>query len=336
MEVTVLTFELLKELEKRYGFQLDCTWYDWGCDYRDREGRVTPPDFLEILRPYDAIFLGAVGFPSRAPDNETLRPLIEMRQGFDQYACVRPACTFPGVPSPLGSGKPVDMSVIRENSEGEYVDSGGRFKRGTPDEVAVQSAVHTRKGVERILRFAFQQAKERRHKLTMATKSNAQKHAMVMWDDVLDELRLEYEGDVEIGREHIDALCMKFVQCPEDFDVVVGSNLFGDILTDLSGAVVGGLGLNPSANLNPERNFPSLFEPVHGSAPDIAGKDLANPVAAILSACTMLDWIGVDPAAGNTARKAINACLLAGETTRDLGGSLGSRAFLDLVLKRLD
>ncbi|CAE8652502.1 unnamed protein product, partial [Polarella glacialis] len=217
------------------------------------------------------------------------------------------------------------------------VDCGGRFKRGTPDEVAVQSAVHTRKGVERIIRFALEEACRRpRRRLTVATKSNAQKHSMVMWDDILDELKPEYDGKVEITRDHIDALCMKFVSRPEEFDVVVASNLFGDILTDLSGAVCGGLGLNPSANLNPERNFPSLFEPVHGSAPDIAGKGVANPVAAILSACMMLDWVGVDPEVSAATRKAVYSCLEAGEATGDVGGKLTSRGFLEALLPRLE
>lgn len=340
-EVTPIAIDLLKEVSHRlasgpHAFRLKCDWYDWGCDYYEQNGTMVPPDFLNILRPYDAIYLGAVGWPATAPDSETLKPLIEMRQGFDQYACVRPARTFPGVPTPLASGRPVDMLVIRENSEGEYVDCGGRFKRGTPEEVAVQSAVHTRLGVERILKFAFEEARKRpRKRLTMATKSNAQRHGMVMWDDILDELQPSYK-DIDVRREHIDALAMKFVLQPEEFDVIVASNLFGDILTDLSGAIVGGLGLNASANLNPDRRFPSLFEPVHGSAPDIAGKGVANPVAAILSACMMIDWIGVHPTVGEALRSAVSQCLAAGEATHDLGGKLGTLDFAAAVLRRLE
>src|SRR6185436_1456454 len=213
----------------------------------------------------------------------TLTPLIRLRQAFDLYACVRPARTYPGVPGPLRNEAPIDLVVVRENSEGEYIDNGGFLASGTPDEVAVQSAIHTRRGIERILRFSFALARTRRRKLTMITKSNAQRYAYVLWDRVLVELAPEF-SDVAVDKLHIDAATLELVRRPQTFDVIVGSNLFGDILSDLTGGVTGSLGLNPSANLNPERVFPSLFEPVHGSAPDIAGKGIANPVAAVLSA----------------------------------------------------
>lgn len=333
-EVTASVIQVLEILKKKNP-ELRLTWetFDWGVDYHDRHGRVAPENFLETLRPFDAIFLGAVGFPARLPDHVTLRPLIEMRQAFDLYACVRPARTFDGVPQPLADKRAIDMIVLRENSEGEYVDNGGRFRQGTLDEVAIQSAVHTRKGVERILRYGFELARTRRHHLTMITKSNAQKYSFVMWDDILEILKPEYP-DVTTDKQHIDAAAMNFVRRPESFDIVVCSNLFGDILSDLSGGITGGLGLNPSANLNPERAFPSLFEPVHGSAPDIAGKGIANPVGALLSAAMMLDWLGYTPE-GNRIRQAVDACLAAGESTKDIGGKLNLKQATDAVIQRL-
>jgi tartrate dehydrogenase/decarboxylase/D-malate dehydrogenase len=277
---------------------------------------------LETLRPFDAIYLGAVGDPENVPDHVTLVPLIRMRQEFDQYACVRPAVLLPGVESVLSGAlaDKIDMVIVRENSEGEYADAGGSLKPGTPDEVALQTAVHTRKGVERIIRYGFELARTRRSRLTVVTKSNAMKYSMVMWDRILAELAPEYP-DVEADKVHVDAMTVFLVKNPERFDVVVASNLFGDILSDLAGAITGSLGLAPSANINPERRFPSLFEPVHGSAPDIAGKGIANPIAAIRSAAMMLDFLGECEAA-----KAIDAAVaanLAEATARtpDLGGT---------------
>ena len=248
---------------------------------------------------------------------------------------MRPARTYDGVPTPLASGAPVDMVVVRENSEGEYVHVGGRVARGTPDEVAVQTAVHTRRGVERVLRYGIEAARERRGKLTLVTKSNAQRYGMAMWEDVLAELDC---SGIEVDVQHVDACCMNFVRRPESFDVVVASNLFGDILTDLSGAVTGSLGLNPSANLDPTRVNPSLFEPVHGSAPDIAGKGVANPVGAFLSAATMLEWLapsGVPPAAGAAIRRAVEESLAARESTADAGGVLGTSEVTEAVMARI-
>ncbi|MGH7135195.1 MAG: isocitrate/isopropylmalate family dehydrogenase, partial [Pirellulales bacterium] len=204
--------------------------------------------------------------------------------------------------------------------EGEYVNVGGRFREGQPDESAVQTAVHTRRGIERVLRFGFDMARERRRRLTMITKSNAQRFAYVLWDEILEQIRGDY-ADVAADKQHADAAVMNFVRSPERFDVVVASNLFGDILTDLGGLIAGGLGLAPSANLNPQRTFPSMFEPVHGSAPDIAGQGIANPIAAILSAAMMLDWLG-ETAAGNAVRGSVERTLAAGHTTPDLGGKL--------------
>jgi tartrate dehydrogenase/decarboxylase/D-malate dehydrogenase len=299
----------------------------------DRHGRVAPEDFLTTLGDFDAIFLGAVGWPARLPDHVTLAPLIRLRQAFDLYACVRPARTFTGVPGPLRSGKPIDLVVVRENSEGEYVDNGGVLAVGTPGEVAVQTAVHTRRGVERILRFAFELARTRRRRLAMITKSNAQRYAYVLWDRVLAEMAPQF-ADVSIEKLHIDAATLELVRRPQTFDVIVGSNLFGDILSDLTGGITGSLGLNPSANLNPERRFPSLFEPVHGSAPDIAGKGIANPTGAILSAAMMLEWLGEADAAA-AVRRAVERALAGGNVTPDAGGTLTMTEMTNAIKKHL-
>ena len=318
------------------GFTLALTTFDWGVAHWKRHGKVVPDDFLDVLRSFDAILLGAVGWPELIPDGDTLAPLVKIRQAFDQYACVRPARLYPGTKSVLADKQPgdIDLVVIRENSEGEYVDNGGRLKRGSPDEVAVQTALHTRKGIERILRYGFELARTRRKKLTMATKSNAQRYGYVLWDEVLEQLAPQYP-DIQTERQHCDALIMNFVRWPERFDVVVASNLFGDLLTDLGGVLGGGLGLAPSTNTNPERRFPSMFEPVHGSAPDIAGQGIANPIAAILSAAMMLDHLQL-PAAAARIRRAVERTLADGHKTPDLGGQLTTRQMGDAVVQRLD
>jgi tartrate dehydrogenase/decarboxylase/D-malate dehydrogenase len=237
------------------------------------------------------------------------------------------------VPGPLRNDAPIDVVVVRENSEGEYVDNGGVVGSGTPAEIATQTAVHTRRGVERILRFSFDLARTRRHRLAMITKSNAQRYAYVLWDKVLAELAPQFP-DITIEKLHIDAATLALVRRPQTFDVIVGSNLFGDILSDLTGGITGSLGLNPSANLNPERRFPSLFEPVHGSAPDIAGKGIANPTAAVLSAAMMLDWLG-EPEAAMRLRTGVERALGSGNLTPDVGGSLTTgdmaRAIVDHI-----
>jgi tartrate dehydrogenase/decarboxylase/D-malate dehydrogenase len=336
-EVTDEALRVLERLENLDGsFQLKLTHLDWGVERYQKHQTVVPDDFLDVLRPMDAILLGAVGWPALVADHITLAPLVKIRQTFDQYACVRPSKLYPGVKTVLADKGPADIDfvVIRENSEGEYVDNGGRLKRGTPDEVAVQSALHSRKGVERILRYGFQLARTRRRQLTMATKSNAQRHAYVLWDEVLDELRPQYT-DVTADRQHCDALIMNLVRWPEKFDVIVASNLFGDLLTDLGGVIGGGLGLAPSTNTNPERHFPSMFEPVHGSAPDIAGRGIANPIASILSAAMMLDHLQL-PAAAARIRRAVEQTLAAGQKTPDLGGKLTTKQMGDAVLNRLE
>ncbi len=333
-EVTDQAVRVLDAAAKKTGgFALRFTSFPWGANYFAEHGRVMAADFLEVLRPFEAMFLGAVGWPEKIPDHITLTPLIRIRQTFDQYACVRPARLFPGVRSPLRSDAPIDMVVVRENSEGEYIDNGGRFKVGRPEEFAVQTALHTRRGIERILKFSFELARTRRSRLTMITKSNAQKYGYVLWDEILEEMRGQFP-DVTTDKQHIDAAALNFVRRPEHFDVVVASNLFGDILTDLSAGIIGGMGLAPSANLNPERQFPSLFEPVHGSAPDIAGKGIANPIAAILGAAMMLDWIGEKESAARIDQ-AVERTLKDGARTPDLGGRLSTSQMTDATIQNL-
>jgi len=339
-EVTDEAVHVLEAAAAAGGFRLELTTIPWGYEYYRQHGRVVPEDFLDVLRPFDAILLGALGWPAKLPDHVTLAPLVKIRQAFDQYACVRPARLYRGVRCPLEGKGPehVNFVVIRENSEGEYVDIGGRFKQGQDDEVAVQTAVHTRRGVERILRFGFEMAQRRkaqgsRGRLTMVTKSNAQRYAYVLWDEVWEMLRGQY-AEISSDKQHCDAAAMNFVRCPERFDVVVASNLFGDLLTDLGGILSGGLGLAPSTNTNPERKYPSMFEPVHGSAPDIAGQGIANPIAAILSTAMMLEWLN-ETAAAERIRRAVEATLAAGHQTPDLGGKLSTREMGHLVAQNL-
>ena len=317
------------------GFQLQMITLPWSVAYAEKTGRVAPEDYLEQLKPFEAVLLGALGWPAKMSDHITIEPIIRMRQSFDQYACVRPARLYTGVRSPLaGKGpKEIDFVVVRENSEGEYVGLGGRFRKGAADESALETSIHTRRGIERILRFGFELALTRRKHLTMITKSNALKYSMVLWDEILEQVKGDYPG-VRADKQHVDAATMNFVRCPEFFDVVVASNLFGDILTDLGGVIAGGLGLAPSANINPERKFPSMFEPVHGSAPDIAGKGIANPVATILSAAMMLEFLDLRDAA-ETIRRAVERTLADSQGTTDLGGKLSTRQMGDEIIRRL-
>ncbi|HET9849531.1 MAG TPA: tartrate dehydrogenase [Candidatus Dormibacteraeota bacterium] len=302
-------------------FTVETTDLPWSCAYYLEHGVMMPPDGLAILQDHDAIYLGAVGFPT-VPDYVSLRGLLlPIRTGFDQYVNLRPVRVLDGIASPLrnGTAQTVDILCVRENTEGEYVGLGGRFKRNTPDEVAVQVSVFTRKGVERIGRYAFEQAQRRRQQLASATKSNAMQYTAVLWDEVMDELAREFP-DVTLTRYHVDALAARFVTNPESLDVVVGSNLFADILTDLGGALQGSLGLAASANLNPERKHPSMFEPVHGSAPSIAGRGIANPLAAVWSAALLLEHLE-EREASRLVMRALEQVAARGPHTPDLGGS---------------
>lgn len=273
------------------GVTLDAVHFPWSCAYYKETGRMMPADGIETLRDFDAILLGAVGWPAEVPDSVSLHGLLlPIRKAFVQYANIRPHRLLPGVNGPLRSSG-FDILCIRENTEGEYCGAGGRIHQGTADEVAVETSIFTRQGVERILRFAFAEAVRRSGRLASVTKSNAQRHSMVFWDEVTEEVSADFPG-VAVTRYHIDAMAARMVMAPESLDVVVASNLFGDILTDLGAAIQGGLGFAASANIDPTRRNPSMFEPVHGSAPDIADKGIANPIAAIWSAAMMFDHLG--------------------------------------------
>jgi tartrate dehydrogenase/decarboxylase/D-malate dehydrogenase len=305
------------------GIGLTFERYPWSCEYYLHHGQMMPDDGLQILDDYDSILFGAAGFPT-VPDHVSLWGLLlPIRQAFDQYINLRPVRLLPGIPGPLRDKGPADIDFVcvRENTEGEYCGVGGRVHRGGDDEVAVQTAVFTRAGTERVLRYAFEVAARRpRHELVSATKSNALQYSMVFWDEVLAALQAEYP-QIKCRQYHVDALVARFITAPESLDVVVGSNLFGDILTDLGGALQGSLGIPPSGNIDPTRRHPSLFEPVHGSAPDIAGKGIANPIAAIWAASMMLDHLGHEDA-GSLLVRAIEAVTADGRTlTPDLGGT---------------
>ena len=322
----------------RFRFQLEWTEFPWGSAHYFEHGRMMPDDALDRLRPFDGIFFGAVGDP-RLQDNVTLNGLLlPIRRGFDQYACVRPAVLYPGVRCPLAGKNPgdIDFVVVRENTEGEYAQIGGVLYPGGPHEVAVQSAMFTRHGTERVIRFAFELARRRRRKglVTSVTKSNAQGFSMAFWDRVFADIAREY-GDIRTESLLVDAACMDLVRRPESFDVIVASNLFGDILTDLSAAITGSLGLAPSANLNPEKTFPSMFEPVHGSAPDIAGRGIANPMATMLAGSLMLDFLG-EPTAAQTVEQAVLAVLAdRRDVTPDLGGTGTTATVAEAVVARV-
>jgi len=298
---------------------------------------MMPADALDQLKKTDAILLGAIGHPD-IPDHITLNGLLlPIRRGFDQYANVRPAVLYPGVSSPLANPGTVDMIVVRENTEGEYAQVGGFLYHHQPEEVAIQTAVFTRRGIERVVRHAFELARRRngKRRVTSITKSNAQGFGMVLWDRAFAQVASEFP-DIETESLLVDAAAMNFVRRPASFDVVVGSNLFGDILSDLSAILTGSIGLAPSANLDPTRRYPSMFEPVHGSAPDIAGRGIVNPLAAILSASMMLDHLGMEEA-GRKVERAVAAVLAQGHVrTPDLSGTSSTREVTDAVLDRLN
>jgi tartrate dehydrogenase/decarboxylase / D-malate dehydrogenase len=337
-EVTPAAIRVLEAVAARSNFQFEWEQFPWGSEHYFEHGRMMPSDALERLRPFDAIFFGAVGDP-RLQDNVTLNGLLlPIRRGFDQYACVRPAVLYPGVRSPLAGRQPgdIDFVVVRENTEGEYAQVGGQLYSGTPHEVAVQAATFTRHGTERVIRFAFDLARRRGRKrlLTSVTKSNAQGFSMEFWDRVFAEVAREY-SDVRTESLLVDAACMDLVRRPQDFDVIVASNLFGDILTDLSAAITGSLGLAPSANLNPARTFPSMFEPVHGSAPDIAGRGIANPMAAMLAGAMMLDFLTAAAAAAAMERAVLGVLAAGRVRTPDLGGTGATEDVIGAVLAQL-
>ena len=327
----------LKALCGRFTFAMEFAEFPYSCEHYLQTGRMMPADGLDQLRPFDAILLGAVGAP-QVPDHVSLWGLlIPIRRSFDQYVNLRPVRLLPGIRSPLAvrTAQDIDFVIVRENTEGEYSQVGGRLFQGTEREVAVQESVFTRHGVDRIMRYAFNLARRRpKQHVTSATKSNGIIHTMPFWDERFRAIATEFP-DVKVSQYHIDILTAHFVQHPDWFDVVVGSNLFGDILSDLGPACAGGIGIAPSANMNPEKIYPSMFEPVHGSAPDIAGKGIANPVATLWSVVLMLDFLG-EAAAAKALMAAIEAVTGEGKVlTRDLGGKAGTRDFTDAVLERL-
>lgn len=324
----------IRAVASKHGARLIETTFDWSCETYLRSGRMMPEDGIETLRGFDAILLGAVGWPKTVPDNISLHGLLlPIRKQFDLYANIRPHRLLPGISGPLVKSN-FDILCIRENTEGEYSGAGGRVHVGTPQEVAVETAIFTRHSIERILRYGFEQARRRRGKLASTTKSNAQKFTMVLWDEITEELAAEY-SDVEVTRYHVDALSARMITHPESLDVIVASNLFGDILTDIGAAIQGGLGFAASANINPRGGVPSMFEPVHGSAPDIAGSGAANPIATIWSGSMMLDHLGEREAATELMAAVSRVTTDTSLLTPDCGGSAKTLALGQRIADRI-
>ena len=316
---------------------LEIVEFPWGCDFYRRHGKMMDAGGFDVLQAFDAIYLGAIGDPS-VPDHVSVWELIlPIRQRFDQYVNLRPMRLLPGIPGPLAgrTAADVDMVCVRENSEGEYSGVGGRVHVRTPHEVAEQTSIFTRRGVERIARFAFELASRRpRRRLASATKSNAMQHTMVLWDEAVESVAADYPT-VEWRKYHVDALCARMVTDPGSLDVILASNLFGDILTDVGAAVSGSLGVAPGANLNPERTHPSMFEPIHGSAPDIAGKGIANPIGAIWAGAMMLDHLGLTDAHDRILAAIETVLSGGGPRTPDLGGKATTREVTAAIVSAL-
>lgn len=336
-EVISEGIKVLKHIAALDGkMRFEFTYFPWGCEYYSKHGRMMDEDGLEQLKKHEAIYLGAVGYPG-VPDHISLwELLLKIRKGFDQYVNIRPITLLEGAPCPLKdvTREQLDMLVIRENSEGEYAGAGDWLFRGKPEEVVLQTGVFSRKGTERIIRYAYETARRLGKTLTSISKANALNYSMVFWDQVFEEVGREYP-DVKTSSYLVDAASMFFVRQPERFEVVVTSNLFGDILTDLGAALVGGLGLAAGANINPERQYPSMFEPIHGSAPDIAGRGLANPLAAIWSASQLLDFFGYENH-GSSVLKAIEKVMTDAKVlTPDMGGNTTTEQVGDAVIEAL-
>ncbi|MBW2296015.1 MAG: tartrate dehydrogenase [Deltaproteobacteria bacterium] len=342
-EVAAEGEKVLNAVAQKYGFKVGTETFGWGCDYYLKHGRMMPDDMLETLEDFDAIFLGCVGDADKVPDHISLTLLLTIRKGFDQYVNLRPIKLYPGVSSPVISATPetVDMAVVRENTEGEYAANGGIFKMGTPDGFALQTAIFTQKGCERVMRYAFELAGRRmeargaKHaRVTNCTKSNALNYSMVFWDRVFDQVSRDYP-EIKTDMAMVDALTMWFVKNPNTFDVIVASNLFGDIITDLGAMLQGGMGFAAGANLNPDKMFPSMFEPIHGSAPKYAGKGIVNSVAAIESIRMMLEHLG-EVEAARDIESAIVAVLKSGRVrTRDMGGDNSTSEMGDAICKSI-
>jgi tartrate dehydrogenase/decarboxylase / D-malate dehydrogenase len=325
-EVVPEGINALEAAARRFGFALEWREFAWSCETYAKTGKMMPDDGLDQLKSFDAVFLGAVGYPG-VPDHVSLWGLlIPLRRSFQQYINLRPVRLLAGVDSPLKGRAPgdIDFYVVRENNEGEYSSIGGRLYEGTEFEMAMQQAVFTRRGCDRVMRYAFELAKTRKKHVTSATKSNGIIHTMPYWDERFAAVASDYP-DIKTDQYHIDILTAHFVRHPDWFDVVVGSNLFGDILSDLGPAVVGSIGIAPSGNINPEREYPSMFEPVHGSAPDIAGRGIADPIGQIWSGAMMLDHFGETDAAAAIERAIAEVLAEGGTRTPDLGGNAGTK-----------
>ena len=333
-EVVPAAQQVLERTGELHGFGFDWDELPWSCDRYLETGAMMPDDGLEQLRGYDAIFLGAVGAPG-VPDHISLWGLlIPIRREFEQYLALRPIKRMPGVRSPLATDEEIDLVVLRENVEGEYSDVGGRMYKGLPAELATQQAIFTRHGTERIVRQGFHTAEERKGHLISATKSNGIIHTMPFWDEIVEEVAADHPS-VEVERVLIDALCARVVQRPESIDVIVASNLFGDILSDLTAAIAGSIGIAPGANINPEREHPSMFEPVHGSAPDIAGKGIANPVGQVWTGALMLDHLGHGQAARAVEASIETVLADPANHTGDLGGSANTEKVTSALIEAL-
>lgn len=317
-------------------FELKTVKFPWGSEYYLKYGQMMPDDALDILHDFDAIYLGAIGHPA-VPDHIGVGQVVfRIRQGFDQYINLRPIKLLPGVDCPLKNKGPKDIDIvfIRENTEGEYGDIGGSFMSGTKEETVLQTNIFTRKGTERAMRYAFEMAKKRRNHVTSVTKSNALKHSMVFWDKIFAEMSAKYPN-IQTRKVLVDAMAMFMITNPERFDVVVASNLFGDILTDLGAGLQGGLGFVPGANINPEKKYPSMFEPIHGSAPDIAGHGIANPIATIWAGQMMLEHLGEQNAADRIMNAISMVCAEGKVKTRDMGGQNSTSEMGDAIAARL-
>ena len=338
-EVIPAGVEVLTKLSRMTNdFRLDFTEFPWGSDFYRSTGALMPEDGLDTLKPFDAIYFGAVGDP-HVPDHVTLWGLrLKICQGFDQYANVRPTRVLPGLKSPLTDCPPgkLDWVIVRENSEGEYAGQGGRSHRGHPEEIATEVSIFTRAGVSRIMRFAFELAHSRpRKKLTVITKSNAQRHGMVLWDEIAAETARGFP-DVSVDKELVDAATVRMVNRPDSLDTVVATNLHADILSDLAAALAGSIGIAPTGNVNPERKYPSMFEPIHGSAFDIMGKGLANPIGTFWSAVMMLEHLGESDAAARLMRAIERVTAERKTLTRDLGGTAGTAAVTAAICSALE
>ena len=344
-EVSKEAVKVVTEATKGSNISFDFEWFDWGCDFYLSHGIMMPTDALDILSGFDAIFLGCIGDADKVPDHISLTLLLQIRKGFDQYVNLRPIYLYDGVDTPLKSVRQgsIDLIVVRENTEGEYSQVGGRFKKGSPDEIAIQTSIFTRKGTERVIRYAFNLARKRQKlkgqsdhvgMVTNCSKSNALNYSMVFWDEVFDEVSKDYP-DIAKDFALVDALTMWFVKKLDYFDVVVASNLFGDIITDLGAMLQGGMGFAAGGNINPEKTFPSMFEPIHGSAPKYAGKGVVNPVASVEAMRMMLEHLGLETEAKKVSN-AVKSVLADGKVkTRDMGGSATTKQMGDEIASRV-